>query len=75
MDDLFLKERKELHKFTFDEPVDGIRVNMDDLNNIEIENEETFYRVPKLEHNLDSIVHKPGIYFVDELAKTQADGG
>lgn len=50
MDDLFIKERKELHKFTFEEPYDAINLNLDDLNNIEIENKETFHRVPKLEH-------------------------
>ena len=75
MEDLFLKERKQLHKFTFDEPINAIKLNLDELNNIEIENEETFYRVPRLQHELDIIVHKPGIYSVDEFAKVQDDGG
>lgn len=71
MDDLFIRERKELHKFTFDEPQESVRLNLDDINYIEIENPETFHRVPRLEHALDAIVHKPGIYTMEEMAKAQ----
>ena len=43
-------------------------MSLDDINIINIENEETFHKVPKLAHNLDKIVLKPGIYSMDAMA-------
>jgi hypothetical protein len=52
-----------------------ISINLNDINRIDIENEDTFHRVPYLEHNLDLIVKNPGIYPMSEMAKVQPDRG
>ena len=50
-------------------------MNLDEINIINIENEDTFYRVPKLAHHLDHLVHRPGIYHLDDIKHLQKDGG
>ena len=74
-EDFYYKMKKEIYKYTFDFIPDLQTLNLDDLNVINIENEETFYRVPKLTHSLDCVVQKPGIYTLDEVGKLQQDKG
>ena len=44
-------------------------------NQINIEDTETFHRIPRLAHHLEQVVHRPGIYHIDEIAKLQKDKG
>jgi len=74
-DDFYQKIKKEIYKYTFDYIPDLTSLNLDDLNVINIENEETFHRVPQLAHNLDHVVQTPGIYTIDEISKLQPDAG
>ena len=46
------------------------KIDLDNINIIDIENSETFHRTPILQHNLDIIVKNPGIYKMSEIAKT-----
>jgi hypothetical protein len=63
-----VKEKRIQSKYTFSNISNSINVSLDDINIINIENEETFHKVPKLAHNLDKIVLKPGIYSMDAMA-------
>lgn len=74
-DEFLQKMKKDLHKYTLDYSPDLTTLNLDDLNVINIENEETFYRVPKLAHHLDLVVQTPGIYRMSEISKLQPDQG
>ena len=74
-EDFYYKMKKEIYKYTFDFSPELHTLNLDDINVINIENEETFHRVPKLTHNLDCVVQKPGIYTMNEIGKLQPDGG
>lgn len=74
-EDTFLSLRNELYKFTFDYTLKSIDVNLNDINIVNIENEETFHKIPKLAHNLDVILRKPGVYPIESLIPLQADGG
>lgn len=62
------KEKRTLSKYTFSNQYNSINVNLDDINIINIENEETFHKVPELAHHLEKIVLKPGIYSMDAMA-------
>lgn len=43
---------------------------MSDLNIVDIENESTFHKTPKLAHNLDFILNHPGrVFSMEEVAK------
>jgi len=74
-EDTFLNLRNELYKFTFDSTMHSVKVNLDDVNIVNIENDETFHRTPKLAHNLDVILRRPGIYPIESLLPLQPDGG
>jgi hypothetical protein len=75
-DDFYFNIRKDLHKYTFENQTkSAITLNLNEINVINIENEETFHKVPTLAHNLDIIVNKPGIYPMEEIAKLQPDSG
>ena len=74
-DDSVLTLRNELYRFVFDYSMRSIKINMDDVNIINIENEETFHRIPKLAHNLEAILRKPGIYPIEPFLPMQSDGG
>lgn len=74
-DDFYQRMKKEIYKFSFDYIPDLQTLNLDDINVINIENEETFHRVPQLAHNLDHVVQTPGIYSIEEISKLQPDGG
>ncbi|EGR34709.1 mitochondrial mRNA processing protein, putative [Ichthyophthirius multifiliis] len=67
--------KKEFSKYIFNSAYNAIQLSLDDCNIINIENESTFHRVPKLQHELENVVHYPGIYFMDEIAKIQKDQG
>lgn len=45
-----------MHRFIFDIPMNTLKLNLDDINILNIENEETFHRTPQLAHNLDIIL-------------------
>lgn len=50
-------EKKKAHTFYFNRSEEKtIPVYLDDINIINIDNEETFHRVPKLAHKLDVVV-------------------
>lgn len=74
-DEHISKMKSERNRFTFDYITDLNTLNLDELNILNIENMDTFYRVPKLQHNLDQLVHRPGIYTMQEVSKLQEDKG
>lgn len=74
-EDTFLSLRNELYKFTFDNTMKSVDVNLNDINIVNIENEETFHKIPKLAHNLDVILRKPGVYPIESVIPLQKDGG
>lgn len=75
-EDLYSKLKRDQYKFVMDQPQnDAEPLYLDDLNIINIENEATFHRVPKLAHGLENIVLKPGIYSLQEMGMLQKDGG
>lgn len=53
----------------------AVPVFLDDINIINIDNEETFDRVPVLQHKLDVVVQNPGIYTMDQIGKLLKDKG
>jgi hypothetical protein len=63
----YFKARSNMYKFTLDNYDGTLKLDLDEINVINIENESTFWKVPKLAHNLDNIVHKPGIYTVEDM--------
>ncbi len=64
-----------MYKFTLENYDGSVRLDLDEINMVNIENEATFYKVPKLAHNLDICVHKPGIYTAEDMSALQNDGG
>lgn len=75
IDEHYFRVKSEKNRFTFDYVTDFKTLDLDELNILNIENLETFHRVPKLQHNLDRLVHRPGIYTMKEVAKLQEDKG
>ncbi|KRX00122.1 hypothetical protein PPERSA_10621 [Pseudocohnilembus persalinus] len=73
--DKFLKgERQDNYKFIFERPVTTQKLDLSDLNIVEIENLQTFHKTPKLAHNLNMILKQPGNVFpVEEMMKLQKD--
>jgi len=67
--------KPDKYRFTFEMPQNVVKLNMLDMNIVEIENEETLSRLPHLHHHLDKITEKPGIYTMEEMAKLQPDKG
>lgn len=61
-------DKKNINKYTFHSFYNSISISLDDVNIINIENEQTFHRVPKLAHHLEHIVYKPGLYSMDSIA-------
>ncbi|KAL4427251.1 hypothetical protein ABPG74_011487 [Tetrahymena malaccensis] len=70
-----IKEKRQSSRFIFNSSFNSIQIPLDDVNIINIENEQTFHRVPKLMHNLDQVVYKPGLYKLEDIAQLQPDGG
>eukprot|EP01017_Pseudomicrothorax_dubius_P050461 TRINITY_DN9566_c0_g1_i2.p1 TRINITY_DN9566_c0_g1~~TRINITY_DN9566_c0_g1_i2.p1 ORF type:complete len:630 (-),score=137.85 TRINITY_DN9566_c0_g1_i2:37-1926(-) len=67
--------RDEIYKFTLSTPAPSIKLNLDDVNVINIETGFSTDKIPKLYHHLDHIVHRPGIYPIDSFLPLQKDGG
>ncbi len=42
---------------------------MSENNYINIEDTDSFKKIPRLAHNLEEMVHQRGVYFIDDIAK------
>ena len=73
-EDKMFGSQAEQYKIMYNRAYGSTFVNLDDVNIINIENTDTFDRTPQLAHNLNTVVHKPGIYPIDSLAPLQPDG-
>ena len=50
-------------------------MNLDNLNIVNIENTEHSHKIPYLEHGLEMIIEKPGLYKIEQLKEIQKDKG
>lgn len=71
-----MKVNNDNYKIYFENPLeDSIDLNLDNLNIVNIENMDQFHKIPVLQHNLEIVVEKPGLYTLEELRKLQDDNG
>ena len=55
-EDSYSSLRGQMHRFILDIPSNTLKLNLDEINVINIENEETFHRTPKLAHSLELVL-------------------
>ena len=60
---------QESQKYILDAPQDVITIDMSENNYINIEDTDSFKKIPRLAHNLEEMVHQRGEYFIDDIAK------